>query len=118
MALQRFLLIFSMVLVFDIVDVKQDCVEAVEVRWEGVTAPATLRAASADARDWEHGVAQPLRDLGRALGQLGRALGTAVAEVVHAGGRCAAGLARFALYRAMPRRQRVSCSARSESALP
>ena len=94
------------------------CAEAVEVRWEGVTAPATLRAANADARDWEHGVAQPLRDLGRALGQLGRALGTAVAEVVHAGGRCAAGLARFALYRAMPRRQRVSCSARSESALP
>ena len=94
------------------------CAEAVEVRWEGVTAPATLRAASADARDWEHGVAQPLRDLGQALGQLGRALGTAVAEVVHAGGRCATGLARFALHRAMPRRQRVSCSARSESALP
>ena len=27
------------------------CAEAVEVRWEGVTAPATLRAASAAARD-------------------------------------------------------------------
>ena len=71
------------------------CAEAVEVRWEGVTAPATLRAASADARDWEHGVAQPLRDLGRALGQLGRALGTAektsAFDASAAGAACAAG---------------------------
>lgn len=94
------------------------CADAVELRWTGVTASAPLRTASAAARDWEHGVAQPLRDLGQAFGQGGRALGTAAAEAVRAGGRCAAGLARFALHRVLPRRQRVTCSARSESALP
>ena len=92
--------------------------DGVELRWTGVTAPGTLRAASAAARDWEHGVAQPLRDLGQAFVQDGRALGTAIAEAVRAGGRCAAGLARFALYRVLPWRQRVTCSARSESAWP
>ena len=56
-------------------------------------------ARSSAASDWECGVVQPLRDLVHALGQGGRAVGTALADMVAAGGRFAAGLARFALHR-------------------
>lgn len=73
--------------------------EAVAFRWDSVVAPATAQPTSLAARDWECGVAQPLRDLVQALGQGGRALGAALADVTGAGGRFAAGLARFALHR-------------------
>ena len=73
--------------------------EAVAFRWDALPASALTRPASQAARDWECGVVQPLRDLGQALGQGGRALGTALAGVAGAGGRFAAGLARFALLR-------------------
>lgn len=73
--------------------------EAVAFRWDSVVAPATAQPASLAARDWECGVVQPLRDLVQALGQSGRALGAALADVTGAGGRFAAGLARFALHR-------------------
>jgi len=73
--------------------------EAVAFRWDSVVAPATEQPASLAARDWECGVVQPLRDLVQALGQGGRALGAALADVTGAGGRFAAGLARFALHR-------------------
>lgn len=56
-------------------------------------------ARSSAASDWECGVVQPLRDLVHALGQGGRAVGTALADMAAAGGRFAAGLARFALHR-------------------
>lgn len=79
--------------------------EAVAFRWDSVVVPATAQPASQAARDWECGVVQPLRDLGQALGQGGRALGTALAGVVGAGGRFAAGLARFALNRIAPQWQ-------------
>lgn len=87
--------------------------DAAALRWSGVTAaPATLApAAGAASCDWEGGVVQPLRDLRHALGQGGRALGTAMADVAGAGGRCVAGLARFALHRTVPRRQRGPCAA-------
>ena len=77
----------------------QGSAEAVAFRWDALTASALTRPASQAARDWECGVVQPLRDLGQALGQGGRALGTALAGVAGAGGRFAAGLARFALLR-------------------
>lgn len=73
--------------------------DAVAFRWDSVVAPAIARPTSLAARDWECGVVQPLRDLVHALGQGGRALGTALADVTGAGGRFAAGLARFALHR-------------------
>jgi hypothetical protein len=69
--------------------------DAVAFRWDSMGALPTSLA----ARDWECGVVQPLRDLGHALGQGGRALGAAVVDVMGAGGRFAAGLARFALHR-------------------
>lgn len=84
-------------------------VEAVAFRWDGAMASATPVAsptASLAARDWECGVVQPLRDLLHALGQGGRALGATLVDVTGAGGRFAAGLARFALYRIAPQRQR------------
>jgi hypothetical protein len=84
-------------------------VEAVAFRWEGAMASATSGAspgASLAARDWECGVVQPLRDLLQALGQGGRALGTTLVDVTGAGGRFAAGLARFAMHRIAPQRQR------------
>ena len=73
--------------------------DAVAFRWDALPASALTRPASQAARDWECGVVQPLRDLGQALGQGGRALGTALAGVAGAGGRFAAGLARFILLR-------------------
>lgn len=73
--------------------------DAVAFRWDSVAAPATAQPTSLAARDWECGVVQPLRDLVHALGQGGRALGTALADVTGAGGRFAAGLARFAMHR-------------------
>lgn len=73
--------------------------DAVAFRWDSVAAPATAQSTSLAARDWECGVVQPLRDLAHALGQGGRALGAALADGAGAGGRFAAGLARFALYR-------------------
>lgn len=83
--------------------------EAVAFRWDSVVVPATAQPASQAARDWECGVVQPLRDLGQALGQGGRALGTALAGVVGAGGRFAVGLARFALLRiAAPLQRRTA----------
>lgn len=64
------------------------------------TSPVTSRLAqSIAASDWECCVVQPLRDLVHALGQGGRAVGTALADMAAAGGRFAAGLARFALHR-------------------
>lgn len=75
------------------------CAEPVAFRWDVVAAPALAQPASTAARDWECGVVQPLRDLGQALGQCGRALGTALAGVAGAGGRFAVGFARFALLR-------------------
>ncbi|SEA68865.1 MULTISPECIES: DUF2917 domain-containing protein [Acidovorax] len=81
---------------------------AAALRWSGVTAAPAVGAASSD---WEGGVVQPLRDLRHALGQGGRALGAAMADVAGAGGRCVAGLARFALHRTVPRRQRGPCAA-------
>jgi len=73
--------------------------DAVAFHWDGVVAPATAQSGSPAARDWECGVVQPLRDLVQALGQGGRALGTTLAAVAGAGGRFAAGLARFAMHR-------------------
>lgn len=66
----------------------QGSAEAVAFRWDAPPASALTRPASQAARDWECGVVQPLRDLGQAL-----------AGVAGAGGRFAAGLARFALLR-------------------
>ena len=83
--------------------------DAAAFHWEGGAAPATASTASAITRDWESGVAQPLRDLGQALGQGGRALVAALADVTGAGGRCGAGLARFFWHRISPRRQRGPC---------
>lgn len=84
-------------------------VEAAAFRWDGAMAWVTsgaLPTASLAARDWECGVVQPLRDLLHALGQGGRALGATLVDVTGAGGRFAAGLARFALHRIAPQRQR------------
>ena len=60
--------------------------------------PATCVTRTA-ACDWECGVLRPLRDLLRALGLGGRAVGSAALDVAGAGGRLAAGAVRFALYR-------------------
>ncbi|MBP3981700.1 MAG: DUF2917 domain-containing protein [Gammaproteobacteria bacterium] len=79
-------------------------------RWEAGTAPAKAPAASAVARDWENGVVQPLRDLVHALAQGRRAMGAAVVNVAGAGGRCAAGLARFVGRWITHQRQRTTCS--------
>lgn len=76
--------------------------EAVAFRWDPLAAPVLPELTSAAARDWECGVVQPLRDVLQALGQGGRALGAALADVTGAGGRFAAGLARFALNRIAP----------------
>jgi len=84
--------------------------DAVAFRWGGGTAPATASTASVIARDWECAVVQPLRDLVRALAQGGHAMGAAVVDVAGAGGRCAAGLARFVGHRMAPQRQRATCS--------
>ncbi len=81
-------------------------VEAVAFRWDLAAAPANAPAASLAASDWECGVVQPMRDLLHALGQGGRALGSTVVDVTGAGGRFAAGLARFAMHRIAPQRQR------------
>jgi hypothetical protein len=78
--------------------------KAVAFRWD--VAPAATVLAD-PAMDWECGVAQPLRDLVCALGQGGRAVGTAVAAALAASGRLGAGLARFALHRIVPQRVRV-----------
>jgi hypothetical protein len=80
--------------------------EAVAFRWDVMASPALVPPASLAARDWECGVVQPLRDLVQALAQGGRALGAALADVTGAGGRFAAGLARFALNRIAPQWQR------------
>lgn len=85
-------------------------VDAAAFRWEGGTAPALALTASGVARDWETGVLQPMRDLVRALAQGGRAMGAALVDVAGAGGRCAAGLARFVVHRIAPQRQRGTCS--------
>ncbi|CAN7722210.1 DUF2917 domain-containing protein [Acidovorax sp. LjRoot66] len=69
---------------------------AVAFCWDSV--PAT-RPAADPALDWELGVAQPLRDLVCALGQGGRAVGSAVAATLGASGRLVAGLVRLALHR-------------------
>jgi hypothetical protein len=69
-------------------------------RWDRAPAPVRASAPVACAtRDWECGVVQPLRDLARALGQGGRAVGTAAINAADAAARFAAGLARFALHR-------------------
>jgi hypothetical protein len=81
-------------------------VEAVAFRWDGAMALAAAHTASLAAREWECGVVQPLRDLLQALGRGGRALGAALVDVTRAGGRFAVGLARFAMYRIAPQRQR------------
>lgn len=79
--------------------------DAVAFRWDRAPAAAWapslagLQAHTSAASDWECGVVQPLRDLVHALGQGGRAVGTALADMAAAGGRFAAGLARFALHR-------------------
>ena len=91
-------------------DGERSHVAAVAFHWD--LAPASAGAAasptgpftrpfaqSSAASDWECGVVQPLRDLVHALGQGGRAVGTALADMAAAGGRFAAGLARFALHR-------------------
>ena len=80
----------------------QGSAEAVAFRWDALTASALTRPASQADRDWECGVVQPLRDALQALGRGGRALGAALADVTGAGGRFAAGLARFALNRIAP----------------
>ena len=74
--------------------------DAVAFRWDVPPAslPATCVTRTA-ACDWECGVVQPLRDLLRALGLGGRAVGSAALDVAGAGGRLAAGAVRFALYR-------------------
>lgn len=72
---------------------------AVAFRWDRVAAAPAVQSPSLAARDWECGVVQPLRDLVHALGQGGRAVGAALGGVADAGGRFAAGLARFALHR-------------------
>ena len=76
--------------------------EAVAFRWDPLAAPVLPQSASPAARDWECGVVQPLRDALQARGRGGRALGAALADVTGAGGRFAAGLARFALNRIAP----------------
>ena len=79
--------------------------DAVAFRWDHAPAAAWAtslagpRAKTSAAKDWECGVVQPLRDLAHALGHGGRAVGTALADMATAGGRLAAGLARFALHR-------------------
>jgi hypothetical protein len=80
--------------------------DGVALRWEAGTAPTT----TAVARDWDCAVVQPLRDLVRALAQGGRAMGAALVDAAGAGGRCAAGLARFVGHRMVPRRDRATCS--------
>lgn len=77
---------------------------AVAFCWD-VVPPVAL--AADPAGDWELGVAQPLRDLGCALGQGGRAVAAAVAATLGASGRLAAGLLRFALHRIAPQRVRM-----------
>ena len=79
------------------------------------TATAGMRAGgdpqgrTAAGAEWECAVAQPLRDLTRALAQGGRAVGHAVADVAMAGGRLAWGVARFARHRmAMPLQRRAA----------
>lgn len=75
---------------------------AVAFRWDGVAAVAAQPLGLATRGwkcDWECGVVLPLRDLARALGHGGRAVGAALVDVTGAGGRLAAGLARFALHR-------------------
>lgn len=78
---------------------------AVAFHWDRVPTVARAQQHAAGRRgrhsaahDWDSGVVQPLRDLAHALGQGGRALGTAAADMAGAGGRFAAGLARFALH--------------------
>jgi len=73
--------------------------EAVAFRWDRVAMAPTAQPRGLTACDWECGVVQPLRELVRALGQGGRAVGAALVDVVGAGGRFAVGLARFALHR-------------------
>jgi hypothetical protein len=77
--------------------------DALAFRWD--VAPVTCALVegrpecSAAAAEWDCAVVQPLRDLGRALAQGGRA----VADSMAAGGRLAWGFARFARHRiAMP----------------
>lgn len=79
-----------------------DHATAVAFRWDPLAAPVLPDSASPAARDWECGVVQPLRDALQALGRGGRALDAALADVTGAGGRFAAGLARFALNRIAP----------------
>jgi hypothetical protein len=59
--------------------------DAVAFRWDGVVASATAQPTSLATCDWECGVVQPLRDLVHALGQGGRAVGAALADVTGAG---------------------------------
>lgn len=81
---------------------------ALAFRWDIVLAtcamvearPQASAAASADAAaEWDRAVVQPLRDLGYALARGGRAVATAVVDVMAAGGRLAWGVARFARHR-------------------
>ncbi|MCE1194723.1 MAG: DUF2917 domain-containing protein [Acidovorax sp.] len=74
---------------------------------EPEAAPAAgWHSSTAHRAQWEGSVVQPLRDLGRALGQGGRAVGWAGAQALGATGRLAAGLARFALFWIATPRQR------------
>ncbi|WP_440109634.1 DUF2917 domain-containing protein [Acidovorax sp. BL-A-41-H1] len=75
-------------------------------RWDHAEAPVPARHRASAACDWECGVLHPLRELGAALGAGGRALGGALVDAADAGGRLAAGLARFAVHRiAAPQRR-------------
>ncbi len=77
----------------------------VEARPQGSAAAA---AAAAAAVEWDCAVVQPLRDLGDALAQGGRAVATAVVDAVAAGGRLAWGVVRFAWHRiATPQQRRA-----------
>lgn len=73
---------------------------------EAEAAPAAGWRSAALRAQWEGSVVQPLRDLGRALGQGGRAVGWAGAQALGATGRLVAGLARFALFWIATPRQR------------
>lgn len=72
--------------------------EGVAFEWQASARPRA---------EWECSVAQPLRELLQALGEGGRAVGQAGAQVLGAAGRLALGMARFALFRIAGQRQRT-----------
>lgn len=71
--------------------------EGVAFHWAAAAALQAGHAPSHSAQ-WERGVAQPLRDLGEALAQGGRAVGRAGIQAAGATGRLVLGFARFALF--------------------